>query len=130
MAGNTQAPYRRGWRDYTTSAGNKPVEDTLSDDDAAAVADGMDDVAQRGTVAARHLQNDIWEVRVDGDHQTFRVLFAPEGRSGQILLALVGFSKKTQKTPPQTIKLAETRLKDWRARGVATRKAKAAKNTT
>lgn len=46
----------------------------------------------------------------------YRLLFAPEGRQGQILLALDGFSKKTQKTPPAKIELAEKRLADWRRR--------------
>lgn len=53
----------------------------------------------RGRRATRHLCGDIYEVRADGDRQTFRILFANEGRSGQILLALEGFSKKTQKSP-------------------------------
>jgi hypothetical protein len=45
------------------------------------------------------------------------VLFAPEGAKQQVLLALEGFKKKTQKTPPATIQLAKRRLKDWRDRG-------------
>ena len=43
--------------------------------------------------------------------------FAEEGSRGQILLALDGFNKKTQKTPPATIELAKRRLADWRRRG-------------
>jgi phage-related protein len=70
-----------------------------------------------GLSAARHLRGDVYEVRVDGENQAFRVLFAPEGRFKQVLLALEGFSKKTQKTPPQAIQLAEKRLSDWRERG-------------
>lgn len=34
-----------------------------------------------------------------------------------VLLSLDGFSKKTQKTPPEKIRLAERRLADWRRRG-------------
>jgi ribosome-binding protein aMBF1 (putative translation factor) len=34
-----------------------------------------------------------------------------------VLLALEGFSKKTQKTRPEKIRLAERRLADWRRRG-------------
>jgi len=33
-----------------------------------------------------------------------------------MLLGLVAFSKKTQKTPGRQIDLAEDRLKDWRSR--------------
>jgi hypothetical protein len=42
---------------------------------------------------------------------------AEEGRRGQVLLALDGFSKKSQRTPPEKIDLAERRLRDWRSRG-------------
>jgi phage-related protein len=45
------------------------------------------------------------------------VLFSPEGRAQQVLLALEAFAKKTQRTPPRTIELAERRLADWRSRG-------------
>jgi phage-related protein len=45
------------------------------------------------------------------------ILFAPEGQRSQILLALEGFSKTTQKTPPEKIQLAERRLADWQRRG-------------
>jgi phage-related protein len=67
--------------------------------------------------SARRLRGDIHEVRADGDRQTYRILFAPEGRRSRVLLALEGFSKKAQKTPPEKIRLAERRLADWRRRG-------------
>ena len=111
---------KRRWRDYRTAAGRRPIKafiDGLSDVDAAAVVAAMKDVRETGLVAARHLRGEIYEVRADGDRQTFRILFAPEGQRGQILLALDGFSKKTQKTPPEKIRLAEKRLADWRRRG-------------
>ena len=77
----------------------------------------MRDVRDTGLAAARHLRGEIYEVRAEGDRQTYRILFAPEGRRSQVLLALEGFSKKTQKTPPEKIRLAERRLADWRRRG-------------
>ena len=43
--------------------------------------------------------------------------FATEGRYSQVFLALEGFKKKTQKTPPEVIRLAERRLASWRERG-------------
>jgi phage-related protein len=98
--------------------------DKLSDSDAAAVLAGMEEVRDRGLRAARHLNNDIWEVRVDGDRAIYRILFAEEGRHGQVLLALEGFNKKTQKTPQPVIKLAATRLADWRRRGDQKREAR------
>jgi phage-related protein len=110
---------KRRWRDYRTAAGRRPIKefvDGLSDSDAAAVVASMKDVRELGLAAARHLRGELYEVRADGDRQAFRILFAPEGKRGQVLLALEAFSKKTQKTPPQKIQLAERRLADWRRR--------------
>ncbi len=114
------AETKRRWRDYRTAAGRRPIKefiDRLSDVDAAAVVAAMKDVRETGLAAARHLRGEIYEVRADGDRQTFRILFAPEGRRSQVLLALEGFSKKTQKTPSEKIQLAERRRADWRRRG-------------
>jgi phage-related protein len=118
---------RRRWRDYKTSSGRSPVEefiDGISDRDAAVVLAGMEEVRERGLQAARHLDGDIWEVRVSGDRVIYRVLFAEEGARGQILLALEAFNKKTQKTPSQIVKLARRRLADWRRRGDQQRQAR------
>ena len=71
----------------------------LSDEDAAEIAASMDDVVDEGLTVARHLRGDIYEVRAVGRNAAFRVLFAPEGRKGRILLSLEAFSKKTQQTP-------------------------------
>ena len=78
---------------------------------------GMLDVRARGLKAARHVDGDLWEVRVDADRVIYRILFAEEGARGQVLLALAGFNKKTQKTPRAMIDLAKRRLDDWRRRG-------------
>lgn len=113
-------PAARRWRDYRTAAGVRPVRDFLlglSAADAAAVLAAMVAVRVQGLRAARHLTGDIYEVRADGDRQTFCMLFANEGKSGQILMSQEGFSEKTRKTPPERIRLAERRLSDWRRRG-------------
>ena len=110
----------RRWRFYETPGGTRPVADfldRLSKDDAGAVVAVMKEVQRHGLVAARHLRGEIYEVRAEGANQAFRVLFATEGRHRHILLALEGFSKKTQRTPPRLIALAEERLADWRQRG-------------
>ncbi len=88
----------------------------LPSEDRDEILAAMKDVQANGLPVARHLRGDIYEVRADGRRATYRVLFATEGRSGQILLALSSFSKKTQRTPPDEIRLAERRLTDWRAR--------------
>lgn len=114
---------RRRWRFYTTAAGRKPVLDFLRGllpehaADAAQIAEEMEHVRQEGTRAARKLSGEIYEVRVDGNRVIYRVLFSIEGERGRILLAIEAFSKKTQKTPPQLIDVAEKRLADWRRRG-------------
>jgi phage-related protein len=113
---------KRRWREYRTAAGKSPVEEfleRLADDDAAEIYAGMAEVRKHGLSAAKHLGDEIWEIKAQGRHESFRVLFAPEGEHGQVLLALVGFSKKTRKTPPDLIRLAKRRLRDWRSRGRA-----------
>ena len=109
----------RRWRFYATSSGRSAVRNfiaSLSDEQAAQVAAAMRSVADRGLAEARHLQGEIYEVRASIGGQAFRILFANEGKRGQILLALEAFEKKSQRTPPRTIALAETRLADWRSR--------------
>lgn len=103
-----------------TASGRRPVKeflDGLDDADLASVVAAMVDVRQNGLRAARHLDGDIHEVRADGKGVIYRVLFAAQGKHKQILLSLDGFKKKTQKTPPATIRLAERRLRDWERRG-------------
>ncbi len=110
---------RRRWRDYRTATGRRPVAAfirELPDADAAAVVAAMKEVTLEGLGAARHLRGDVYEVRADAERATYRILFAPEGRRGQVLLALDAFGKKTRKTPPRSIALAEKRLRDWRSR--------------
>jgi phage-related protein len=111
---------KRRWRDYRTPGGRRPVREFiagLSDHDAAAVVAGMKDVQRNGLRVSKHLRGPIYEVTSDGEAATFRVLFASVGRRENVLLALEAFSKKTQKTPPPKLKLAERRLADWVARG-------------
>lgn len=110
---------RRRWRDYRTRAGGRPVKaflDKLTDEELAAVVAGMKEVVARGLAAARHLRGDVYEVRADASTRSFRVLFAGEGRYAQVLLSLSVFEKRTQKTPPRELQLAEDRLRDWRLR--------------
>jgi phage-related protein len=113
---------RRRWRFYVTSAGRSPVREFLTDrrlpaDDRDDILASMKDVQLNGLDIARYLRDDIYEVRADGRDATYRVLFAAEGVRGQILLAVSAFSKKTRRTPPSEIDLAERRLRDWRSRG-------------
>jgi phage-related protein len=117
--------YRRHWRDYRTPAGGRPVKDffdSLTDHEAAEVLAAMKEVAEVGLESARHLRGEVYEVRAETETQGFRVLFATEGRFGQVLLSLTAFSKKTRKVPQQELELAESRLRSWRDRGGARKK--------
>lgn len=110
---------QRRWRDYRTAAGRRPVHEFitgLSLEDQAEIAAAMRDVRTEGLEVARHVRGEIYEVRASGGQEEFRILFATEGKVSQVLLSLEAFSKKTRKTPPPTIALAERRLADWRRR--------------
>lgn len=88
----------------------------LSDLDKAAILAAMKELRHEGAKVARHLTGEIYEVRADDERVIYRVLFACEGSQSQILLALVAFKKKTEKTPPEQIRLAQRRSRNWRAR--------------
>lgn len=78
------------WRDYRTAAGRRPIAEfveALSDTDAAAVTAAMKEVALEGLAAARHVRGEIYEVRAYRDRVTYRILFATQGKRGQVLLA-------------------------------------------
>ena len=112
---------RRRWRFYTTSSGRQPVREFLDDRllpeaDRAEIVAAMQRVRVGGLVIARHLRVDIFEIRAEGRDASCRLLFATEGASSQVLLALTAFSKKTQRTPRRELDLAERRLADWRSR--------------
>lgn len=118
-AGSRPAVKHR-WRDYRTASGRRPVKDFLDrvgDEDLASVIAAMKEVREQGLQAARHLDGDIYEVRADGRCVIYRILFAPQGKRKQVFLSLEAFKKKTQKTPPEAIRLAKRRLRDWQQRG-------------
>lgn len=77
----------------------------------------MREVRQQGLKAARHLDGEIYEARADGKGVIYRILFAPQGKRKQVFLSLEALKKKTQKTPPEAIRLAKRRLRDWQQRG-------------
>ena len=112
--------HQRQWRDYRTESGARPVRDflfTLPPEDRFAILKEMEYVRIHGKSAARHLHQDIYEVRITYDTKAYRILFACEGYFNHILLSLEGFQKKTQQTPKKSIQLAEQRLANWRRRG-------------
>lgn len=85
-------------------------------DDRAAVTAAMKDVRIHGNTVAHHLRGDIYEVKARSGTRQFRILYATEGRSEQVLLAVHAIVKKTRAVPGRDITLAERRLRDWRSR--------------
>jgi len=107
---------------YLTASGKSPVQehlDTLSDKQMTKIAWILKLVREIEPVPSNYLKklvntDDIWEVRADAGRNTFRLLGF---FSGQELIVLTNsFQKKSQKTPPREIKLAEKRKRDYLSR--------------
>ena len=116
---STTEPPRR-WRFYETVSGAKPVQDYLNalpKREQEKVREEMADVKTRGLKAAKHLMRGIYQVYAETGSKSMRLLFSPEGKQGNILLALHIFDKNTDSTPREDIFLALSRLADWRRRG-------------
>jgi len=55
--------------------------------------------------------DDLWEIRVRKSRNIFRLLCFFDGTA--LIVAANAFQKKTQKTPPQEIKTAEARKREY-----------------
>ncbi|MFD8967447.1 type II toxin-antitoxin system RelE/ParE family toxin [Streptomyces sp. NPDC059568] len=112
----------REWDFYTTEGGASPIKKELAKckltrAEQAKLRTLMERVRLNQTLAGdvKSLGGDILEIRLDGDHRIFRLLYSEE-RDGLLLLGLSFFQKKTQATPPGRKLTANRRLKDWRKR--------------
>lgn len=101
---------------YQLPSGREPVRDWIKSLDAAdrkIVGEDIKDVEFAwpiGMPLCRSLDGSLWEVRSNlTSGKIARVIFCI--RSGQMVL-LHGFIKKTQKTPPADLDLAQKRKKD------------------
>ncbi len=106
---------------YETQGGGRPAEDWLKARAPKVVARFawiFDLLEEQGTNVTRpyvdHLRGKIWEVRVEQNKVQYRLLYfsAPERK----FVMLHGFIKKTQKTPPRKIAVAEQRMNDYMER--------------
>ena len=101
---------------FQTPAGNQPVLDWLKElprEDRHAIGQDLMRVQWRwpvGMPLCRNLRNGLWEVRstLPSGRIARVIICAHEGE----LVALHGFIKKTQKTPPDDIDLAHKRKKE------------------
>jgi phage-related protein len=103
---------------YKTQAGICPVEefiDSLSSKQAQKVAWVLRLFEEFETVPSQYFKklvstDDIWEVRVNVGGDTFRLLGFLDN---SYIVLTNGFAKKTEKTPPQEIELAEQRRNEY-----------------
>jgi phage-related protein len=105
---------------YETAVGRSPVRDygdSLSAEEAARLTYDLDLLEEFGLELGmphvRLVRGKLWELRSGGRIQ-YRVLYVA-GRGQQIVL-LHAFTKKTPKTPPGEIAVAECRFADDRER--------------
>jgi phage-related protein len=103
-------------RFYETAAGRKPVREWLLEmkaEDRRVIGHDVETVEfgwPVGMPTCRPLGSGLWEVRSDlRDGTIGRIIFCI--MKGDMVL-LHGFIKKTQKTPPQDLALADKRKKE------------------
>ncbi|MEI6891652.1 MAG: type II toxin-antitoxin system RelE/ParE family toxin [Pontiella sp.] len=99
---------------YTTGSGKCPIEDHLDKLSVKQIAWVLKNIREMSSIPANYFKkpvntDDIWAARVDVGRDTFRLLGFFDGSEWIILTN--SFQKKTQKTPPKEIKLAEQRKK-------------------
>ena len=107
---------------YRTTSDDCPVEeflDSLTGKQAQKVLWVLRLIEELDRVPGEYLKklvdtDDIWEVRVQFGNNIFRLLGFFDGPT--ILVLTNGFAKKTQKTPPQEIAMAEKRKQDYGSR--------------
>lgn len=101
---------------YRSGAGREPVRDwllSLPKEERRQIGKDIAYVQYKwpiGKPRVDHLRGGIWEVRTSLESRIARVLFAV---SGQEIVLLHGFVKKTRRTSTDDIKLTEKRWKEW-----------------
>lgn len=106
---------------YVTTSGNSPVEDFIFSLDKTAKSKVVNTIHMLKEynirLTAPHTKKltgtDLWELRILGSDST-RVFYV--AIENQTFLLLHGFKKKTFTTPKKELKLATSRLKDYRSR--------------
>ena len=99
---------------FTTSSGNEPVREWLKSlprEERRTIGEDIKTVQfgwPLGMPLVRKLDKALWEVRSRLPNRIARVIFT-SGESRMVLLH--GFIKKSQKTPPEDLELAKTRLR-------------------
>lgn len=105
---------------YKDAHGHVPVDEwlkTLEPKAQARVLRVIDLLKSFGTQLrepyCKHLRGKIWELRISFGRLEYRVLYFSSGR--QTFVLLHAFTKKTRKTEPREIVIAEHRAADYEA---------------
>jgi phage-related protein len=104
---------------YKTEQGNEPVRQWLqglSSTDKKRLGEDIKTVQfgwPLGMPLVKHLDGDLWEVRVQLSKRIARVLFVLDGNS---MVLIHGFIKKQQKISKADLDLAKDRVKKLRGR--------------
>lgn len=104
---------------YKTEQGNEPVREwlqQLSSSDKKRIGEDMKTVQfgwPLGMPLVKHLDGDIWEVRIALSKRIARVLFVLDTNS---MVLIHGFIKKQQKTLKADLDLAKDRVKKLKGR--------------
>lgn len=104
---------------YRTRFGRCPVEeflDALTSKQAQKIAWVLQLIEELEVVPTQYFKKlvnteDIWEVRVQQGGNIFRLLGFFDGAT--LIILTQGFAKKSQKTPLDEIRLAESRKRDY-----------------
>lgn len=111
---------QRGWpvAFYVDERGREPAREFLAGLDIQAQARfdwSIEQLRLRNVLAGeplvRHLEGKIWELRRESRGHIYRLLYC--FLSGQRILLLHGFQKKTQRTPRSDIDIANRRLESF-----------------
>ena len=99
---------------YKTETGKEPVREWLKElplEEKKIIGQDIKTVQfgwPLGMPIVRKLDEDLWEVRSHLPNRIARVLFTV---SGEVMVLLHGFIKKSQKTPADDLALAKKRLR-------------------
>ncbi len=106
---------------YTEDDGTSPVQEFLRSLDTKTQVRFVWSIEQlrvRNVMAreplVRHLEDKLWELREESSTNIYRLIYF--FFSGQHIVSLHGFQKKTQKTPRREIEIASKRLDNFMKR--------------
>ena len=105
--------YRLNVHFYKTDSGTEPVREWLKNLDSKSRKIMGEDIKTvqfgwpLGMPLVRKMEKNLWEIRVELDKRTARILFTSHD---EMMILLHGFIKKSQKTPASDLRLAKQRL--------------------